>query len=200
MELQVELIKQLREQTGVGMLTCKEALIASEGDINKATEWLRQKGLNTELSTVKNTTEGLISSYIHTGSRVGVLLELNCETDFVAKTDEFKSLAHSIGMQIAACPNVDYVSVDDIPEFLVEKEKSIEMGRDDLGSKPQNIKEKIVQGRIDKRLKELSLLDQLYIKDNSITVDELIKQTSKVLGESVRVRRFIKFTLGELSD
>lgn len=197
MELPIELIKQLREQTGVGMMTCKEALLTNDGDINKATEWLRQKGINTELSTTKNTTEGLISSYIHTGGRVGVLLELNCETDFVSRTDEFKSLAHSIGMQVAACPNVDYVSVGDIPESLVEKEKSIEMGRDDLGKKPQNIKKKIVQGRIDKRLKELSLLDQLYIKDNSITVNELISSTSKVCGETIRVRRFIRFVLGE---
>lgn len=197
MEITPQLIKELREQTGVGMMTCKEALIASEGDITKATEWLRQKGINTELSTTKNTTEGLISSYIHTGSQVGVLLELNCETDFVAKRDEFKSLAHSIGMQIAACPNVDYVSVGDIPESLVEKEKSIEMGRDDLGKKPQNIKEKIVQGRIDKRLKEISLLDQPYIKDNSITVGELISNTSKVCGETIRVRRFVRFVLGE---
>jgi elongation factor Ts len=197
MEITPQLIKELREQTGVGMLTCKEALTASDGDINKATKWLRQKGINTELSTVKNTTEGSISSYIHTGSRVGVLLELNCETNSVATSDEFRSLAHSIGMQIAACSSVDYVSVSDIPQSLVEKETSIEMGRDDLGKKPQNIKEKIVQGRIDKRLKELSLMDQPYIKDNSITVGELISNTSQVCGETLVVRRFIRFTLGE---
>ena len=197
MEITPQLIKELREQTGVGMLTCKEALTASDGDINKATKWLRQKGINTELSTVKNTTEGSISSYIHTGSRVGVLLELNCETNSVATSDEFRSLAHSIGMQIAACSSVDYVSVSDIPQSLVEKETSIEMGRDDLGKKPQNIKEKIVQGRIDKRLKELSLMDQPYIKDNSITVGELISNTSQVCGETLVVKRFIRFTLGE---
>jgi elongation factor Ts len=197
MEITPQLIKELREQTGVGMLTCKEALTASDGDINKATKWLRQKGINTELSTVKNTTEGSISSYIHTGSRVGVLLELNCETNSVATSDEFRSLAHSIGMQIAACSSVDYVSVSDIPQSLVEKETSIEMGRDDLGKKPQNIKEKIVQGRIDKRLKELSLMDQPYIKDSSITVGELISNTSQVCGETLVVRRFIRFTLGE---
>jgi elongation factor Ts len=197
MEITPQLIKELREQTGVGVLTCKEALTASDGDINKATKWLRQKGINTELSTVKNTTEGSITSYIHTGSRVGVLLELNCETNSVATSDEFRSLAHSIGMQIAACSSVDYVSVSDIPQSLVEKETSIEMGRDDLGKKPQNIKEKIVQGRIDKRLKELSLMDQPYIKDSSITVGELISNTSEVCGETLVVRRFIRFTLGE---
>lgn len=197
MEITPQLIKELREQTGIAMMTCKEALIASEGDINKAVQYLRQKGLNTELATTKNTTAGLISSYIHTGSRVGVLLELNCETNSVATSDEFRLLAHSIGMQIAACPSVDYISVSDIPQSFVEKEKSIEMGRDDLGKKPQNIKEKIVQGRIDKRLKELSLLDQPYIKDSSITVGELISKTSQVYGETLVVRRFIRFTLGE---
>ncbi|NEO71087.1 translation elongation factor Ts, partial [Moorena sp. SIO3H5] len=124
-------------------------------------------------------------------------VEINCETDFVARRDEFQTLVKNVAMQIAACPNVEYVKVDDIPQEIVQKEKDIEMGRDDLGKKPENIKEKIVQGRIDKRLKELSLMDQPYIRDQSITVEELVKQCIGQLGENIQVRRFTRYVLGE---
>jgi elongation factor Ts len=138
-----------------------------------------------------------VESYIHTGGRIGVLVEVNCQTDFVARTEAFRALVKNIAMQIAACPNVEYVKIEDIPAALVEKEKSIEMERDDLASKPANVKEKIVQGRIDKRLKELSLLDQPYIRDQNITISELIKQKIAELGENIQIRRFHRLVLGE---
>ncbi|MEO0378379.1 MAG: translation elongation factor Ts, partial [Cyanobacteria bacterium P01_A01_bin.17] len=141
--------------------------------------------------------EGLVESYIHTGGRVGVLVEINCETDFVARRDEFKTLARDIAMQIAACPNVEVVKTTEISEETVAREREIEMGREDLAKKPENIRAKIVDGRIGKRLKELSLLDQPFIKDQNITVEELIKQAVATLGENIQVRRFARFTMGE---
>ena len=141
--------------------------------------------------------EGAIGSYIHTGSRVGVLLELNCETDFVARGDLFQGLLRDLSMQVAACPNVEYVSVDQIPEAIASKEKEIEMGRDDLSGKPEQIKARIVDGRIGKRLKELALLEQPFIKDSSINVEELVKQVAGKIGENLKVRRFTRYTLGE---
>ncbi|NEO33753.1 MAG: translation elongation factor Ts [Symploca sp. SIO3C6] len=197
-EISAKLVKELREKTGAGMMDCKKALTENKGDVAKAVEWLRQKGITSaEKKAGRLAAEGIVDSYIHTGGRVGVLVEINCETDFVARREEFKTLARNIAMQIAACPNVEYVKVDDIPKEISAKEKEIEMGRDDLGKKPAQIKEKIVQGRIDKRLKEMSLMDQPYIKDQSISVEELVKQTVAQLGENIQVRRFSRFTLGE---
>ena len=130
-------VKQLREQTGAGMMDCKKALTASKGDLTKASEWLRQKGIaSAEKKVGRTAAEGLVSSYIHTGGRVGVLVEVNCETDFVARGEEFQLLARDVAMQIAACPQVEFVSTDDIPEAIKEREQAIEMGRDDLAKKP----------------------------------------------------------------
>ena len=197
-EISAKLVKELREKTGAGMMDCKRALQESGGDSAKAIEWLRQKGITSaEKKAGRTTAEGLVESYIHTGGRIGVLVEVNCETDFVARREEFQSLVRNIAMQIAACPNVEYIAVENIPVAVSQKEKEIEMGRDDLGNKPDNIKEKIVQGRIEKRLKEMALLDQPYIRDQSITVAELIKQTIAQLGENIKVRRFVRFLLGE---
>jgi elongation factor Ts len=159
---------------------------------------LRQKGITSaEKKASRVAAEGMIGSYIHTGSRIGVLVEVNCETDFVARREEFKKLVNDVAMQIAACPNVEYVKVADIPVEIAAKEKEIEMGRDDLANKPDNIKEKIVAGRIEKRLKELSLLDQPFIRDQNISIDELLKQAIAALGENIQVRRFQRFVLGE---
>jgi elongation factor Ts len=197
-EISAQLVKELREKTGAGMMDCKKALAENDGDMTKAIEWLRQKGITSaEKKAGRVAAEGMVTSYIHTGSRIGVLVEVNCETDFVARRDEFKELAQNVAMQIAACPNVEYVKVGDIPEAIAQKEKEIEMGRDDLAGKPDNIKEKIVQGRIEKRLKDLSLLDQPFIRDQSITVEELVKQTAAQIGENIQVRRFVRFVLGE---
>ncbi|MEH1825845.1 MAG: translation elongation factor Ts [Nostoc sp.] len=142
-------------------------------------------------------TQGIVDSYIHTGGRVGVLVELGSQTESVAANSEFQTLARNAAMQVAACPNVEYVSVDQIPAEVAQKEKDIELGKDDLANKPDNIKEKIVQGRIEKRLKELTLLDQPYIRDQSISVEDLLKQAKAQLGEEIQVTRFVRYILGE---
>jgi elongation factor Ts len=197
-DISAKLVKELRDKTGAGMMDCKKALAENEGDMEKSIEWLRKKGLaSAGKKAGRVASEGLVGSYIHTGGRVGVLVEVNCETDFVARREEFQTLVRNIAMQIAACPNVEYVKVEDIPAEVVEREKAIEMGKDDLGNKPENIKEKIVQGRIEKRLKELSLMDQPFIRDQNISVEELVKQTIAQIGENVQVRRFVRFVLGE---
>lgn len=197
-DISAKLVKELRDKTGAGMMDCKKALAANEGNIETSIEWLRKKGLaGADKKAGRVASEGLVGSYIHTGGRVGVLVEVNCETDFVARREEFQALVRNIAMQIAACPNVEYVKVEDIPAEIVEREKAIEMGKDDLGNKPDNIKEKIVQGRIDKRLKELCLMDQPFIRDQNISVEELVKQTIAQIGENVQVRRFVRFVLGE---
>lgn len=193
-----KLVKDLRDKTGAGMMDCKKALAETEGDMTKAVEWLRQKGIaSAEKKSGRTAAEGAIGSYIHTGARVGVLLELNCETDFVARGDVFQGLLRDVAMQIAACPSVEYVSTDDIPQDVVDREKAIEMGRDDLDGKPEAMKTKIVEGRIGKRLKEMALLDQPFIRDSSLTVAELVKQVAGKIGENVQVRRFTRYTLGE---
>ena len=197
-EISATLVKELRDKTGAGMMDCKKALKENDGDLKLAIEWLRKKGISSaDKKAGRVAAEGLVESYIHTGGRIGVLVEVNCETDFVARGEAFHSLVRNIAMQIAACPNVEYIKVEDIPQELIQKEKEIEMGRDDLGKKPVEIKEKIVQGRIEKRFKELSLLDQPYIRDQGITVDELIRQTIAQVGENIQVRRFVRFVLGE---
>ncbi|MEB3121195.1 MAG: translation elongation factor Ts, partial [Snowella sp.] len=197
-EISAKLVKELRDKTGAGMMDCKKALGENDGDITKSIEWLRQKGISSaEKKAGRTAAEGLVHSYIHFGGRIGVLVEVNCETDFVARGEKFKELVNNIAMQIAACPNVEFIKVEDIPASLAAKEKEIEMGRDDLGNKPENIKEKIVQGRIDKRLKELALVEQPFIKDQNITIEELVKRSIAELGENIQIRRFIRFNLGE---
>lgn len=197
-EISAKLVKELRDQTGAGMMDCKKALKEVDGDLQKATEWLRQKGISSAEKKVGRTAaEGSVGSYIHTGARVGVLVEVNCETDFVARGEIFQELVRNVAMQIAACPNVEFVSIDNIPSEVAERESAIEAGRDDLGNKPEAMKAKIVEGRVAKRLKELALLEQPYIKDSSLTVSELVKQVAGTLGENIQVRRFTRYTLGE---
>ena len=197
-EISAKLVKELRDMTGAGMMDCKKALNETKGDKDKAVEWLRQKGIaSAEKKAGRAAAEGAIGSYIHTGARVGVLVEVNCETDFVARGEIFQELVRNVAMQVAACPNVDFVKVDDIPAEVAEREKQIEMGRDDLAGKKEEMKEKIVAGRIGKRLKEMSLLDQPYIKDSGMTVDQLVKEVSGKIGENIQVRRFVRFNLGE---
>jgi elongation factor Ts len=292
-EISAKLVQELRQKTGAGMMDCKKALKENEGDLEKASEWLRQKGIakadkvagkvaaeglvdtsiqsggrvgvlaevncqtdfvarneafkslvqniakqaattdsvdsllaqpyvddnnvtvadslkqlaaqlgeNMQVRRIVNFTlpegkYGVVDSYIHTGGRVGVLVELECQKDTTAANDEVKGLARNIAMQVAACPNVEYVGVDEIPAEMAQKEKDIEMGRDDLAGKPDNIKEKIVQGRIEKRLKEMTLIDQPYIRDQNITIEELIKQTNSKTGDTVKVARFVRYVLGE---
>jgi elongation factor Ts len=197
-EITVQTVKQLRLKTGAGMMNCKKALNETNGDMAKAIAWLRQRSTGATCGGGgRIAAEGIIHSYIHTGGKVGVLVEVNCETDFVSRSEVFQSLVRNIAMQIAACPNVEYVKVANIPAEIVEKETQIEMGRDDLANKPANIKEKIVQGRIEKRLKEMSLMDQPYIRDQNIVVEELVKQAIAQLRENIQVRRFVRFELSE---
>ncbi|EER97680.1 hypothetical protein BDA96_02G425700 [Sorghum bicolor] len=191
------LVKQLRDETGAGMMDCKKALAESDGDLQKAQEFLRKKGLSSaDKKSSRLAAEGLIGSYIH-DNRIGCMIEVNSETDFVARNEKFKELVNDLAMQVVACPQVDYVSVDDIPESIISKEKEIEMQRDDLQSKPENIREKIVEGRISKRLGVMALLEQPYIKDDSKTVKDLVKEMIASLGENIKVRRFVRYTLGE---
>ncbi|MCS5700688.1 translation elongation factor Ts [Cyanobium sp. FGCU-52] len=197
-EISAKLVKDLRDKTGAGMMDCKKALAETKGDTEKAIEWLRQKGIaSAEKKAGRTAAEGAIGSYIHTGARVGVLVEVNCETDFVARGEIFQELLRNVAMQIAACPGVEYVTTEQIPAEVAEREKQIEMGRDDLAGKKEEMKEKIVAGRIGKRLKELALMDQPYIKDSSVTVAELVKQVAGKVGENIQVRRFTRYTLGE---
>lgn len=193
-----ESIKDLRNKTGAGMTDCKKALEAANGDIDIAIEALRKKGLATaDKKSSRPAAEGLIESYIHAGSRIGVLLEINCETDFVARQPQFQQLAKDISMQIAACQSVFYVSKNDIPQNLIDYEQTLESQKDDLINKPNEIKYKIAKGRVEKRLKELSLMDQSFIKDQNITIEELVKQHISLLGENIKIRRFERFLLGE---
>ena len=197
-EISAKLVKELRDMTGAGMMDCKKALAETNGDKDKAVEWLRQKGIaSAEKKSGRTAAEGAIGSYIHTGARVGVLVEVNCETDFVARGEIFQELIRNVAMQIAACPNVDFVNVNDIPADVAECEKQIEMGRDDLAGKKEDMKEKIVAGRIGKRLKEMALMDQPFIKDSGMTVEEMVKQVAGKVGENIQVRRFVRFNLGE---
>lgn len=195
--ISVQVIKDLRQKTGAGMMDCKKALKETDGNMTKAITWLQKKNFVRTYSPPGVATQGLIGSYIHTAGRVGVLVEVNCNSDFVARTQEFQTLVRNIAMQIAACPNVEYVNISDIPTEIVYKEKDIEMGRDDLANKPDQIKEKIVQGRIEKRLKEMSLLGQPYIRDQNITVEQLVKQAIAQFGENIQIRRFVRFVLSE---
>ncbi|KAK9914903.1 hypothetical protein WJX75_002062 [Coccomyxa subellipsoidea] len=191
-------VKSLRDKTGAGMMDAKKALIESAGDIDKAVEYLRKKGLaSADKKAGRVAAEGIVASYIHAGSRLGVLVEVNCETDFVARGDKFKELVADMAMQIAASAEVTVVSVEDVPADIIKKETDIEMGKEDILSKSEQIRGKIVEGRIAKTLKTMALLEQPFIKDTDKTVATLIKEAVSTLGENIQVRRFERFVLGE---
>lgn len=199
MEIKINpsLVKELREATGAGMMSCKKALQETAGNYDEAVKILRQKGLALANKKVgRQTCEGLIGCYIHTGGKLGVLYEINCETDFVARRPEFQEFAKNMGMQIAACPSVSYISINDIPNDIIEIEKSIESTKEDLNTKPEEIKTKIISDRINKILKTRSLLDQPFIKDTTQTVENIMKQLITLTGENIKITRFIKFQLG----
>nr|YP_009402766.1 elongation factor Ts [Compsopogon caeruleus]ARX96115.1 elongation factor Ts [Compsopogon caeruleus] len=156
LEVSAQVVKELRDKTGAGMMDCKTALMNSDGDMIKAVEFLRKKGLAfADKKTNRVTSEGMIDTYIHTGNKIGVMIEVNCETDFVARRSEFQTLVKDLAMQIAASPNVQYISMLEIPTSIIDEEKKIEFNKDDINNKPEQIKEKIVMGRIEKRLKEM---------------------------------------------
>ena len=175
-EISAKIVKELRDKTSAGMMDCKKALQEADGDFAKAEEALKKKGLATAAKkSSRIATEGIVEAYIHMGGKLGIIVEVNCETDFVARRSEFQELARNIAMQIAACPQVQYINAADIPPEIAEREKKIEMEKDDLGNKPVDIKEKIVEGRIQKKLKEMVLVDQAFIRDSSMTIGELVK-------------------------
>ena len=197
-EIDAKTVKKLRDETGAGMMTCKKALAENDGDYEKAIESLKLKGMATaDKKASRNTNEGLIYSYIHTGSKLGILIEINCETDFVARREEFSDLAKNIAMQIASNPEITVISNEDIPESTKDEVRKFEKSKDDLQNKPEKIQNKIVEGRVEKSLKKQVLLDQEYIRDPNITVNEYMKQVIGILGENIRVTRFTRYVLGE---
>ena len=200
-EINAQTVKKLRDETGAGMMNCKKALAEHDGDYEKAIESLRLKGMAiADKKASRNTNEGLIYSYIHTGSKLGILLEINCETDFVARREEFSDLAKNIAMQIASNPEITVISSEDITESQKEDVRNFESSKDDLQNKPEEIRNNIVEGRVEKALKKQVLLEQEYIKNPNITVNEYIKQVVGILGENIRVSRFTRFILGETDD
>ena len=197
MGIDAKLVKTLREKTGAGMMDCKNALVDSNGDLDKAVDYLRKSGVaKAEKKGTRDTREGLVYSYIHAGGRLGVLLELNCETDFVAKTDGFTELAHNLAMQIAATNplSLDRESIDD---EIIAREKEIFTDQAKSEGKPDNIIEKMVEGRLSKFFQESCLLDQTYIKDPDKKVSDLLTETIATLGENISINRFIRFAVGE---
>lgn len=192
-----EQVKNLREKTGAGMMDCKKALVEANGDFDKAVDLLREKGLAKAAKKADRVaSEGLVVSYIHGNGRIGVLLEVNCETDFVARNEEFKALCHDIAMQVAAS-NPEYVSRDEVPEEILEKEKSILRAQALNEGKPEKIVEKMVEGRLEKFYQENCLLDQAFIKDQDVNVQQVVNEAIAKLGENMTVRRFARFVLGE---
>ncbi|MGE7822939.1 translation elongation factor Ts [Paenibacillus sp. MDMC362] len=190
-------VKELRERTGAGMLDCKKALDETNGDIDKAIAVLREKGLSAAANKAgRVATEGVVESYIHGGGRIGVLVEINCETDFVGKTDQFKEFARDIAMHIAAA-NPKYVRREEVPTEELEKEKEILKNQALNEGKPEKIVEKMVEGRINKYYEEYCLLEQSFIKDPDKTINTLLNEKISTIGENISIRRFARFELGE---
>lgn len=196
MAVTAAMVKELREETGAGMLDCKKALVETDGNMEEAIELLRKKGLSKAAKKAgRVAAEGVIESYIH-GGRIGVIIEVNSETDFVAKNDDFKKFARDLAMQVAA-QNPKYVSREDVPSDIINKEKNILRDQALNEGKPEKIVEKMVEGRIEKYYKEICLLEQPFIKDPDKTIQELLKEKIAKLGENIKVRRFTRYEVGE---
>ncbi len=197
MEIKVELIKELREQTGAGVLDCRKALIAAKGDLEKASAHLREKGLVAAAKKAgREASEGLVEAYGHPGGRVGVLVEVNCETDFVARTGEFETFVHDVALHVAAMSPL-YLSVEDIPQEHLEAEKAIYRNRALQEGKPEDIVERIIEGRLKKFYSETCLLEQPFVRDDSIIMKDLVKQKIAELKENIVIRRFVRYELGQ---
>ncbi len=190
------MVKQLREKTGVGIMDCKEALSQSDGDIDKAVDFLRKKGLATAQKRAGRTmSEGLIQSYIHMGGKLGVLVEINCETDFVAKNDDFKEFSKNIAMHIAASNPVGIAS-DDVSEDIINKEKEIYRAQALEMGKPENVADKIVEGKLNKFYKDNCLLNQVYVRDPDVNISDLLNNLIAKMGENITIKRFVRFQIG----
>lgn len=195
MAITIEMVKELREKTGAGVLDCRNALQDVEGDFDKAAELLKKKGLAlAEKKAEREAKEGLVEAYIHPGGKLGVLVEVNCETDFVARTDQFRELVHHVALQVAAS-NPLYIGPEDVPAEVVERER--EWQRQQVGpGKPEEIMDKILEGKLKKYYQEVCLLDQPFIKDEEITMRDLITGGIAKLGENIRIRRFARYEIG----
>ena len=197
MSIDAKTVKSLRERTGAGMMDCKKALMETNGDLEKAIDHLRKTGIaKAEKKGQRTTKEGLVFSYIHHGGKLGVLIEVNCETDFVAKTEGFNDLAHNLAMQIAAT-NPSSISRDDMDSSVLEREKNIFTDQAKESGKPDNIIEKMVEGRVEKFYAESCLLEQQYIKDSERKVSDLLTEAVSTLGENIVINRFVRYAIGE---
>jgi len=192
-----EMVKQLRGKTGTGVMDCKQALNESGGDLDKAVDFLRKKGLATAAKRAgRATSEGIVESYIHMGGKIGVLVEVNCETDFVAKNEDFKAFAKNIAMQIAAT-NPVAVTAEDVPEHIIDKEKEIYRAQALETGKPENIIDKIAEGKLRKFYDESCLMNQAYVRDPDISVADLLNELIAKIGENIAIKRFSRFQIGE---
>jgi elongation factor Ts len=197
MEVTTVMVKELRERTQAGMLDCKKALVENNGDMEKAIEFLREKGLAAAAKKAgRIASEGMVESYIHMGGKIGVLVEINCETDFVAKTDTFKTLCHDVAMHIAASSPL-FVSKEEVPSANLEKEKEILRIQALNEGKPEKIVDRMVEGRIEKYYKDVCLLEQPFVKDPDITITTLLNNTTLASGEKISIRRFVRYERGE---
>jgi elongation factor Ts len=198
-EITAKMVKDLRDATGAGPLDCKKALEQYEGDVDKAIEYLREKGLARaakKLGAGRAMNEGVIESYLHFNKRLGVMVEVNCETDFVAATDAFKNFARDVALQIANM-SPEYVNVENVPEAVVQAERNLQLRRAVEEGKPQNIAEKVAEGRMAKFYEEIVLMEQPFIKDDSKTIKQLLQEVVAEVGESIQIARFARFALGE---
>lgn len=197
MEIKVELVKELREKSSAGMMDCKKALVESNGDIKKAEEILKEKGLaKASKKASRATKEGIIDSYIHTGSKIGVMVEVNCETDFVARNEMFKNFVHDIALHITAAAPL-YISKEDVPQEVLDKEKELYRKQALNEGKPEKIIDKIAEGKLKKYYEENCLLEQLFVKDNDVKIGDLLKQHIAKMGENIVIKRFERYILGE---
>ncbi len=199
MTISADLVKELREKTGAGVMDCKKVLVEAKGDLEQAVLLLRQRGIaGAAKKAVREAREGVVGSYIHGGGRIGVLIEVNCETDFVARNPEFQALVKDLGMQ-AASTNPSYLQRDEVPEAVLDREREIYRVQARESGKPEAVLGKIVDGKMEKFFQDSCLLEQPFIKDSSLTVEELVKQKIAKIGENIVVRRFVRYQLGEKS-
>ena len=196
-EITAAMVKQLREKTGSGMMDCKKALTENDGDMDKAIDFLRKKGLATAAKRAgRATTEGVVQPYVHTGGKLGVMVEINCETDFVAKSDDFQEFAKNVAMHIAATNPIG-ISPEDVPAETLAREKAIYVDQAKQTGKPDNVIEKIVEGKMNKFLKENCLMQQAYVRNPDITIADLLNELIAKIGENISVKRFVRFQIGE---
>ena len=197
MEISIELVKDLRQRTGAGVIDCKAALLEAKGNMEAAIDYLRRKGLATAAKKAgRIATDGMVSSYIHAGGKMGVLVEVNCETDFVAETEDFQTFVKNIAMHIAAA-NPQYIRREEIPEEVMERERAIYRTQAQEAGKPQKIIDKIVEGKMERFYSEVCLLEQTYVRDPDLTIKELLDAMIAKIGENISIRRFARFQLGE---